>query len=102
MSIPEALQIMNFKREEVNATNLSEVDFLLSFSYKQRFDQYFNANDPKTGGSFYLQSKVYRAHEALLDELDKYGYIRDESAKVTPPPASTTTTTTESSQEEAK
>lgn len=32
------------------------------------------------GGSFYLQSKVYRAHEALLDELDKYGYIRDENA----------------------
>ena len=34
-----------------------------------------------------MQSKVYRAHEALLDELDKYGYVRDETAKVTPPPA---------------
>ena len=33
MSIPEALQIMNFKREEVNATNLSEVDLLLFFFY---------------------------------------------------------------------
>lgn len=30
---------------------------------------------------------MYRAHEALLEELNKYGYIRDESAKVTPPPA---------------
>lgn len=29
---------------------------------------------------------MYRAHEALLDELDKFGYIRDESAKVAPPP----------------
>ena len=34
-----------------------------------------------------MQSKVYRAHEALLDELDTYGYVRDETAKVTPPPA---------------
>ena len=48
-----------------------------------------------------MQSKVYRAHEALLDELDKYGYIRDESAKVTPPPTSTTTET-DSTNEEAK
>ena len=30
---------------------------------------------------------MYRAHEALLDELNKYGYIRDESAKVAPPAA---------------
>lgn len=65
-------------------TFLKQIPF---FSFMQRFEQYFSANDPKNGGSFYLQSKVYRAHEALLDELDKYGYIRDESAKVTPPPA---------------
>ncbi|KNB46760.1 hypothetical protein JH06_1408 [Blastocystis sp. subtype 4] len=76
ISIPESLQILNMTREEVNPTSLSE-----------RFDKYFEANDPKSGGSFYLQSKVYRAHEALLDELDKYGYIRDESAKVKPPVA---------------
>ncbi|KAK8827983.1 Pam16p, TIM16 [Blastocystis sp. ATCC 50177/Nand II] len=75
ISIPESLQILNMKREDVNPTSLSE-----------QFDKYFSANDPKTGGSFYLQSKVYRAHEALLDELDKYGYVRDESAKAAPQP----------------
>lgn len=42
---------------------------------------------------------MYRAHEALLDELEKFGYIRDESAKVTPPPASPAA---EETQEEAK
>jgi import inner membrane translocase subunit TIM16 len=25
----------------------------------------FQANDPKTGGSFYLQSKIYRAKERI-------------------------------------
>lgn len=45
-----------------------------------------------------MQSKVYRAHEALLDELDKFGYIRDESAKVAPP----TENTSEEKTEEAK
>lgn len=86
ISIPESLQILNMTREEVNPTSLSEVRIWMS-NYWQRFDKYFEANDPKSGGSFYLQSKVYRAHEALLDELDKYGYIRDESAKVKPPVA---------------
>lgn len=34
----------------------------------QQYDKYFAANDPEKGGSFYLQSKVYRAKEAL-DEI---------------------------------
>ncbi|KAK8815662.1 hypothetical protein WA538_004787, partial [Blastocystis sp. DL] len=36
MQIPEALQILNLKREEVNSTSLAD-----------RFDKYFAANDPK-------------------------------------------------------
>jgi len=31
--------------------------------------RYFAANDPDAGGSFYVQSKVHAAKEALLDEL---------------------------------
>lgn len=30
----------------------------------------FGANDPSKGGSFYLQSKVYRAKEALDIEIE--------------------------------
>jgi import inner membrane translocase subunit TIM16 len=33
------------------------------------FEKYFAANDPDAGGSFYIQSKVANAREALLDEV---------------------------------
>ena len=36
----------------------------------QQFDKYFAANAIEKGGSFYLQSKIYRAKE-LLDEYEK-------------------------------
>ena len=35
-----------------------------------RFHTYFVANDPATGGSLYLQSKIFNAKDALLAELD--------------------------------
>ena len=34
-----------------------------------RFKRLFDANDPKNGGSFYLQSKILRARERLESEL---------------------------------
>ena len=34
-----------------------------------QFEKYFEANDPDAGGSFYLQSKIHNAREALLEEL---------------------------------
>lgn len=37
----------------------------------QQFKRYFEANDPKNGGSFYLQSKLYRARERVMKELDE-------------------------------
>jgi import inner membrane translocase subunit TIM16 len=36
---------------------------------EQQFERYMASNDPKKGGSFYLQSKVYRAKE-MLDEFE--------------------------------
>lgn len=35
----------------------------------QKFEHLFEANSTEKGNSFYLQSKVYRAHESLLAEL---------------------------------
>ena len=35
----------------------------------QRFEHLFKVNDRKAGGSFYIQSKVVRAREALESEL---------------------------------
>lgn len=34
-----------------------------------RFKKLFDSNDPKKGGSFYLQSKVLRAREKLEGEI---------------------------------
>lgn len=35
----------------------------------QQYDKYFAQNEPAKGGSFYLQSKVYRAKECLEREI---------------------------------
>lgn len=53
MSVHEAEQILGLPK---NAP-LEE----LEKSFKAKFD----ANNPESGGSFYLQSKVFRAHEAI-------------------------------------
>jgi import inner membrane translocase subunit TIM16 len=41
--------------------------WLTCFLASQQFDKYFAANAVGRGGSFYLQSKVYRAKQ-LMDE----------------------------------
>jgi hypothetical protein len=38
-----------------------------NFSIVQQFERYFAANDVNKQGSFYLQSKIYRAHEMLKE-----------------------------------
>ena len=35
----------------------------------ERFKKMFDANDPKNGGSFYLQSKILRARERIEAEV---------------------------------
>jgi len=50
----EALQVLNLEGRPRTREELRE-----------RYAKYFHANDPKRGGSLYLQSKVYRANEAL-------------------------------------
>jgi import inner membrane translocase subunit TIM16 len=39
-------------------------------NYEQQYNLYFAQNDPKKGGSFYVQSKIFRAKEALEKELN--------------------------------
>uniref|UniRef100_A0A7S4AFP0 Mitochondrial import inner membrane translocase subunit TIM16 n=1 Tax=Pseudo-nitzschia australis TaxID=44445 RepID=A0A7S4AFP0_9STRA len=38
---------------------------------QQQFERYFEANDVSKGGSFYLQSKIFRANELLLREFQQ-------------------------------
>ncbi|KAJ3185725.1 mitochondrial import inner membrane translocase subunit TIM16 [Gaertneriomyces sp. JEL0708] len=59
MTVEEASQILNVERN----SNLDEV--------MKKYEHLFAQNDPKAGGSFYLQSKVYRAKERLEAELKR-------------------------------
>ncbi|TYZ58189.1 hypothetical protein PybrP1_003844 [[Pythium] brassicae (nom. inval.)] len=73
MSREQALEILNFptaahpKPDEV----------------AKQFTRYFEANDPAKGGSFYLQSKIFRAKEALEREQAAAG--GDASQEQQPP-----------------
>ncbi|XP_057371513.1 mitochondrial import inner membrane translocase subunit Tim16-like [Daphnia carinata] len=56
MSLEEAKEILN-------------VDKLEPELVKKNFEHLFSVNDKAKGGSFYLQSKVYRAKERLDQEM---------------------------------
>mmetsp|Transcript_48937 Transcript_48937/g.96921 ORF Transcript_48937/g.96921 Transcript_48937/m.96921 type:complete len:145 (+) Transcript_48937:27-461(+) len=54
----EALKIMNIEKGELTKKLLDE-----------RFKTMFAMNDPAKGGSFYIQSKIYRSNEVLEKEV---------------------------------
>ncbi len=56
MSLDEAYKILNVSEEVVSKEPLE---------VQRRFEQMFKANDSRTGGSFYLQSKIVRARERI-------------------------------------
>ncbi|KAJ1448476.1 Pam16-domain-containing protein [Pelagophyceae sp. CCMP2097] len=59
MTIQEATQILDLSP----LPDVAKVE--------EAYKRIFTANEPDKGGSFYLQSKVYRAHEFLIGELTK-------------------------------
>ena len=59
MTREEALEILG-----VTAESLRDAPEELEAKY----EKFFQANDPSNGGSFYLQSKIYRAKEFLDEE----------------------------------
>lgn len=67
MQKEEALQILNMEH-----LNLGDVSKLANNKAEvaEKFKKMYDANDPSKGGSFYLQSKIYRAHEAIIREID--------------------------------
>ena len=48
----------------------------------ERFKRLFDANDPKKGGSFYLQSKVLRARERIEMEVREAAEAAREEAEL--------------------
>ena len=61
MGAPQAREVLNIE---------AEVPICLK-TVQEQHDRYFAANDPDKGGSFYLQSKVFRAKEALEYEFNE-------------------------------
>lgn len=64
MPLDQALAILNLEQATVTQESLDAA-----------FKKFFELNDPAKGGSFYLQSKIYRANEAAQKEL---GYVENE------------------------
>lgn len=62
------------KDEALMVLNLTEGEATVEAVQKQ-YDRYFEANKVEKGGSFYLQSKIYRAKE-LLDD-----YVKEKNAE---------------------
>ncbi|OJD25334.1 mitochondrial import inner membrane translocase subunit tim16 [Blastomyces percursus] len=61
LTLDEACKILNVKPPMGGETNLEHT--------MERFKKLFDANDPKKGGSFYLQSKILRARERIEMEV---------------------------------
>lgn len=56
LTLEEAQQILNLSKLEAKEA-------------QEKFDHLFNMNEKSKGGSFYLQSKVFRAKERIDQEL---------------------------------
>ncbi|KFY14186.1 hypothetical protein V492_02795 [Pseudogymnoascus sp. VKM F-4246] len=63
LTLEEACKILNVKPPQGGKTDMEDVT--------SRFKKLFDVNDPKKGGSFYLQSKVLRARERIESEVRK-------------------------------
>ncbi|PBP19780.1 cochaperone Pam16 [Diplocarpon rosae] len=61
LTLDEACKILNVKPPQNGQANMEDV--------MERFKRLFDVNDPKKGGSFYLQSKVLRARERIEAEV---------------------------------
>ena len=61
LTLDEACKILNVKPPMAGKTNVEEI--------ADKFKRLFDVNDPKKGGSFYLQSKILRARERIEMEV---------------------------------
>lgn len=68
MKAAEARQVLNVEE----GADLEAID--------EHFVKLFKQNDVEQGGSFYLQSKVVRARERLVEDLIAQGKITAEQA----------------------
>lgn len=69
ITMDEACQILNVGPGKMGTIELEAVT--------ERFKRLFDLNDPKKGGSFYLQSKILRARERIERELQGHQRVAE-------------------------
>ena len=74
LTLDEACKILNVKPPSGGKANLDNV--------MERFKRLFDQNDPKKGGSFYLQSKILRARERIELEVRKAAEKEEQEAEI--------------------
>lgn len=82
ITLDESCKILNIEPNNSDSLNLDNIN--------KRFNYLFDVNSKEKGGSFYLQSKIYRAAERLKWEL-KQRELRETSAKANNNAEGTTT-----------
>lgn len=83
ITLDESCKILNIEPNNSDSLNLENIN--------KRFDYLFDVNSKEKGGSFYLQSKIYRAAERLKWEL-RQRELREEGAKTKNSGGTTTST----------
>ncbi|KAK6540043.1 mitochondrial import inner membrane translocase subunit TIM16 [Orbilia ellipsospora] len=76
LTLDEACRILNVKIPDGNGKLTGLTMEEVASQYKRLYD----ANDPAKGGSFYIQSKVYRAQERISSQLSKDEAVKDAMA----------------------
>lgn len=74
ITMEEACKILN-----VGPSKMGQID---SEFVTERFKRLFDLNDPKKGGSFYLQSKILRARERIEREVQGYQRMAEQEAEL--------------------
>lgn len=74
LTLDEACKILNVKPPQGGKANMEDV--------MERFKKLFDVNDPKKGGSFYLQSKILRARERIELEVREAAEAAERDAEL--------------------
>jgi import inner membrane translocase subunit TIM16 len=74
LTLEEACKILNVSPPKQGKVDMEAV--------MEKFKKMFDANDPKKGGSFYLQSKILRARERIAGEVGERARVKEEQEMV--------------------
>ncbi len=72
MTFEEAARILGIEKD---SSSKDQIDFE---QVQKTFERLFTVNDPKRGGSFYLQSRVWNARKKIEEELAQEGILKPE------------------------